>query len=166
MKDMLSNVGSAGGAAAAPTGGPGGATAETPAEEAKQEEKEEGRPIHNPLLKVRRADVFLSHRKGRIGRGHGLGSLRLDGAAALFDKLSFIHGVADTLWLFRHGVNLRVRDQISIDIDAIRSLNKTGPNHPSVNFNHHMLTYPVVRHMKLDAVATTKCLRGYLTIRR
>ena len=163
---MLSNVGSGGGAAAAPTGGAGGGTAEAPAEEAKKEEKEEGRPIHDPLLKVRRADVVLSHRKGRIGRGYGLGSLRLGSAAALLGKLCFIHGMADTLRLFRHGVHLRVRDQTSIDIDAIRSLNKSRLNHPRVNSNHHMLTYPVVHHMKLDAVTTTKCLQVSLSIRR
>ncbi len=42
VKDMLLNVGSAGGAAAAPTGGAGGGATETATEEVKEEKKEEG----------------------------------------------------------------------------------------------------------------------------
>ena len=73
---MLVNVGAGGGAAAAaPTAGAGGAAAEAPAEEAKKEE-EEGK--HNAvLLSASSALTRLLCRKGRIGRGHGLGSLRL-----------------------------------------------------------------------------------------
>lgn len=76
---MLSNVGSGGGAAAASTAGAGGAAAAAPAEEPKKEEKEEGKPIHTPSSWAY-VLTCCYRREGGVGRGHGLGSLRLGGS--------------------------------------------------------------------------------------
>ncbi len=86
VKDMLLNVGSGGGAAAAAPGGGGGGAAAggaAAAEEApKEEEKEEGKPVHTGIVHADRSrtatDVFGIHREGRVRRGHGLRSLRLN----------------------------------------------------------------------------------------
>lgn len=80
MKELLSNVGSGGGAAAAAgpgaaAGGAGGA-----AEEAKEEEKEEG--MFNTSLYAQphlpRYYANFQSREGRVRRGHGLRSFRLN----------------------------------------------------------------------------------------
>lgn len=69
------NVGSGGGAAAAPTSG-GAASGDAPAEETKEEPKEEGTKSLILALEARNTDLF--DRQGRVGRGHGFRSLRLD----------------------------------------------------------------------------------------
>lgn len=78
---MLLNVGSGGGAAAAPSGGAaGGASADGPAETKEEEKKEEGMLIifTHKAREKRHADYAILYRERRVGRGHGLRSLRLD----------------------------------------------------------------------------------------
>jgi hypothetical protein len=69
------NVGSGGGAAAAPTAG-GAAAGGDVAEEKKEEEKEEGTKIRIPHLDYGNTNTL--HSQGRVRRGYGLRSLRLD----------------------------------------------------------------------------------------
>lgn len=73
---MLTNVGSGGGAAPAAAGGAGGAAAggDAPAEAAKEEEKEEGTHAH--YIGLVQSNIFC--REGRIRRGHGFRSIRLN----------------------------------------------------------------------------------------
>lgn len=75
VKELLLNVGSGGGAAAAPAAG-GAAAGGAPAEEAKEEEKEEG-TLHFAYPKSS-AQTNTICREGRVRRGHGLRSLRLN----------------------------------------------------------------------------------------
>ena len=76
VKDLLLNVGSGGGAAAAPAAGGAGAAAGGAAAETKEEEaKEEGK--HNSLDR-HSAHSNIYGRKGRVRRGYGLRSVRLD----------------------------------------------------------------------------------------
>ena len=72
------NVGSGGGAAAAPTAGGAGAGGAEAVEEKKEEEKEEGKiyAVFSERFSNRSTDAFYS--KGRIRRGYGLRSLRLE----------------------------------------------------------------------------------------
>lgn len=70
------NVGSGGGAAAAPAAGGASGGGAAAAEETKEEEKEEGTALNIPGQDGPSANVFC--REGRIGRGYGLRSLRLD----------------------------------------------------------------------------------------
>jgi large subunit ribosomal protein LP1 len=76
VKDLLLNVGSGGGAASAPAAGGAGA-AEGAAEPEKEPEPEEGM---NLLLfwSTRRAYTDYFHSQGRIRRGHGFRSFRLE----------------------------------------------------------------------------------------
>lgn len=69
------NVGSGGGAAAAPTAGGAAAGGADAADETKEEEKEEGM-LTKSLDSIRNANMF--HSQGRVRRGYGLRSLRLD----------------------------------------------------------------------------------------
>ena len=71
------NVGSGGGAAAAPTAGGAAAGGEAAAAEEKAEEKEEGKD-RNLHLKILVHSANNLHREGRVRRGYGLRSLRLN----------------------------------------------------------------------------------------
>lgn len=73
VKDLLLNVGSGGGAAAPAAGGAAAGGDAGGAEAAKEEEKEEG----TLQLAIPRIKLTL-HRKGGVGRRHGIRSLRLD----------------------------------------------------------------------------------------
>nr|POE52090.1 60s acidic ribosomal protein p1 [Quercus suber] len=83
VKDLLLNVGSGGGAAAAPAAG-GAAAAGGDAGGAAEaaEEKEEGK-FHQPRAMSGREyhDVDAVRREGRVRRGHGFRSLRLNGSS-------------------------------------------------------------------------------------
>ena len=73
------NVGSGGGAAAAPAAGGAAAAGGGAAEEApKEEEKEEGEFIYSCLMADVDAVLTVDCREGRVGRGHGLRSFRLN----------------------------------------------------------------------------------------
>ncbi len=78
---MLLNVGSGGGAAAAPSGGAaGGATADAPVEAKEEEKKEEGMTItfgDGSTMSIRTNECFIC-REGRVRRGYGFRSIRLD----------------------------------------------------------------------------------------
>jgi hypothetical protein len=78
VKELLLNVGSGGGAAAAPVAGGAGAGGDAGAAEEKAEEKEEG--TLNPGLLASSLEIHTNtvHREGRVRRGHGLRSLRLN----------------------------------------------------------------------------------------
>ena len=138
---MLLNVGSGGGAAVAPTGGAGGATAEAPAEEAKKEEKEEGKPRPGLPVRIVRADITSSCRKGGVGRGHGFGSLRL-GEAVIREcrhVLGCNYGMADTSWLLKHGLILWTRwFQTSVNTDANQQCQRVKRN-PSNPFSRNCI---------------------------
>jgi hypothetical protein len=86
VKDLLLNVGSGGGAAAAPTAG-GAAGGAAPVEEAKEEEKEEGMVY---LMSCRHpydhTNMFYS--KGRVRRGYGFRSFRLERFLSLLSVLT------------------------------------------------------------------------------
>lgn len=96
VKDLLSNVGSGGGAAAPAAGAPaaGGAA---PAEEAKPEEKEEGmflsrtgpKSCEDGNILVDSANAMQIYREGGVRRGYGFWSFRLDGARGNFSQ--FLH---------------------------------------------------------------------------
>ena len=76
VKDLLLNVGSGGGAAAAPAaGGAGAAAGGAAAAETKEEEKEEGK---HDGTDGHRVHSDISYREGRVRRGYGLRSVRLD----------------------------------------------------------------------------------------
>jgi hypothetical protein len=71
------NVGSGGGAAAAPTSGGAAAGGDAGAAEEKAEEKEEGKD-HPDTEKLVHDSANNFYREGRVRRGYGLRSLRLD----------------------------------------------------------------------------------------
>ena len=75
VKDLLLNVGSGGGAAAAPTSG-GAAAGGAPAEEAKEEKEEEG--TISTFCHLPRQYTDTSNSKGRVRRGYGFRSFRLE----------------------------------------------------------------------------------------
>ena len=75
VKDLLLNVGSGGGAAAAPAAGGAAASGEAPAEE-KKEEKEEGK-IKVEFETITSSLMHSRYREGRVGRRHGLWTVRL-----------------------------------------------------------------------------------------
>ena len=86
VKDLLLNVGSGGGAAAAPTAG-GAASGAAAVEETKEEEKEEGTIC--PMLchyPDNHTDKFNS--KGRVRRGYGFRSFRLERFLSFLSVLS------------------------------------------------------------------------------
>lgn len=75
VKDLLLNVGSGGGAAAAPAAGGAAAGGAEAAAETKEEEKEEGMTTRS-INSFKQLTYF--HSQGRIRRGYGLRSFRLD----------------------------------------------------------------------------------------
>ena len=85
VKDLLLNVGSGGGAAAAPTSG-SAATGGAPAEEAKEEKEEEGTISTFCHLPRQYTDTFNS--KGRVRRGYGFRSFRLERFLSFLSVLS------------------------------------------------------------------------------
>ena len=76
VKDLLLNVGSGGGAAAAPTAG-GASGGAAPVEEAKEEEKEEG-TTYLMLCHLPGDHSNMFYSKGRVRRGYGFRSFRLE----------------------------------------------------------------------------------------
>jgi hypothetical protein len=90
VKDLLLNVGSGGGAAAAPTAG-GAASGAAAVEETKEEEKEEGM-IYPVLCHHMNNSINTFNSEGRVRRGYGFRSFRLESVSFLSCLYLQMHG--------------------------------------------------------------------------